>query len=797
MVGGTLKMIGRAAVLAVLLAATSMCDKPQEPSAWTFGPSGFDGGGVQSVVAVSPFDSQIVLSGGDTSGIQKSTDGGAGFRLSNAGLDQKLYLNTAAIRFSKNRPGVIYLASGHTNGGGLFESTDNGDTWRLFGSALFFEGGNTDNVAALPAPMPRQTGNLIAIDDSRSDDYYVYAGTFKDGLKRRHFHAGQWGDWESVSIPAATQAPYIRSIALNPDNPDQLFVSLYGDGVYESNDARAVTPSWTKVPGGSPYMEELVFLGEMKKDGPYGGLYAGGTDKPAPRRGGSWPEDAWGKIWEFNTADSAWVEIHSTDRTEVDGEMFRYRADYMALDGYRDPGTNKDVLLAGTFDLGRDDADKVVLKRHYDIKAAAYIWSAVAGGSHVSDVVEGSGADWWLSVAEPRTMLGGPQSKVTFLEADPGNDGRFYTAGNQGLWRTDDNGEHWSPRVRNINTTFNRNVRVDPHGSNRVYVTDADWAFVASADRMANVKETKPQVDNGMALALDAGTPADAPSGVYVSIGNQSDNVLGEVWYSPDPTAEEPDWQSTGYKEAICQAIYPKGAPNKCGPRVLGLSVGRQDGQPTIIAAAEEQGIWRRSFDMKDGSYTWKKVSGDLPVMKAQSTKTASLAWPQATNEVYLYDRDSGIWRSMDAGETWSQLWAHKNTANSAAKKAEDMSGHVAAYADPKSGKTTLYVSTATGLFRIDDAGGAKPTEAVSLGFGDSGPIQVDAKGVLYVAKLIMPGAKAGLYTSGDRGKTFVKISDSFYDENAGYPFDLDVSADGENVYVGTNGQGVIVGTKR
>jgi hypothetical protein len=300
-----------------------------------------------------------------------------------------------------------------------------------------------------------------------------------------------------------------------------------------------------------------------------------------------------------------------------------------------------------------------------------------------------------------------------------------------------------------------------------------------------------------MALALDAGTPADSPSGVYVSIGNQSDNVLGEVWYSPDPTVESPDWKSTGYKEAICQVVDPKGASKKCGPRVLGLAVGRQNGHPTIIAAVEEQGIWRKASDPKDGSYTWNKVSGDLPVMKAQSTKTASLAWPQGTNEVYLFDRDSGVWRSTDAGETWSQLWEHRNAASSAAKKAEDMSGHVAAYADPKSGETTLYVSTATGLFRIDDAGGAKPAEAVSLGFSDSGPIHVDAKGVLYVAKLITPGAKAGLYTSADRGKTFVKISDSFYDENTGYPFDLDVSADGKNIYVGTNGQGVIVGTKR
>ena len=131
----------------------------------TFGQSALGGGGFQNVIAIDPAGSGLVLAGGDTSGIYRSTDWGASWQPSSSGLTDTSQFKVASIEFSPATPGRVYAAVGNAgSGGGLLVSDDAGQTWTLRSAVPQFAGGDTPGIAGLPPSHPRSTGHLLAID---------------------------------------------------------------------------------------------------------------------------------------------------------------------------------------------------------------------------------------------------------------------------------------------------------------------------------------------------------------------------------------------------------------------------------------------------------------------------------------------------------------------------------------------------------------------------------------------------------------------------------------------------------
>jgi hypothetical protein len=116
------------------------------------------------VAAVDPISPNVLLSGGDVSGIERSAGGGASWQAVNAGLVGRAQLEVAAFLFSPVVAGRVYAAVGDAGaGGGLLELDDSGATWRMLSTVPQFAGGNAQ-TAGLPVEHPRSAGNLLAQD---------------------------------------------------------------------------------------------------------------------------------------------------------------------------------------------------------------------------------------------------------------------------------------------------------------------------------------------------------------------------------------------------------------------------------------------------------------------------------------------------------------------------------------------------------------------------------------------------------------------------------------------------------
>ena len=94
------------------------------------------GGRTRGLVA-DPRDGRVLLAGAAGGGVWKTTDGGASWR---SVFDDQPALTVSALALSPSNPDVVYAGTGeatstggHPPGGGVFRSTDAGETWRRVG----------------------------------------------------------------------------------------------------------------------------------------------------------------------------------------------------------------------------------------------------------------------------------------------------------------------------------------------------------------------------------------------------------------------------------------------------------------------------------------------------------------------------------------------------------------------------------------------------------------------------------------------------------------------------------------
>jgi hypothetical protein len=341
---------------------------------------------------------------------------------------------------------------------------------------------------------------------------------------------------------------------------------------------------------------------------------------------------------------------------------------------------------------------------------------------------------------------------------------RVLVAGRAGVWGTTDAGVDWYPMVRGLGLTISRDVIADPALAGRTYVATADWVFHYSVDELATVIQKKPPGGTAADVAIEGST---TPGRVYVAVASTSGNSGGEVFSSANPVTS--GWTDEGLSSVAG------------GKRPLAIVVRKVGAQRILIAAVDGGGVWRKA------GTTWTKVSG-VAMAKNQPSRGAALVWPAGTNTVYLYDHETGVWRSNDAGRTWGKIWSKPSSFPA--------TGYLAV--DPVA-PGRLFVSVGwTGVYRIDGA----TTGSVDAGtltaqevgdFAVPGPVEFDPAGDLYVAAGAAAGSPPGLFRSVDGGVGWVSVDDAAYDAAGGFPFDLAFAPDG-TAFLSTNGDGVLVG---
>ena len=123
-------------------------------------------------------------------------------------------------------------------------------------------------------------------------------------------------------------------------------------------------------------------------------------------------------------------------------------------------------------------------------------------------------------------------------------------------------------------------------------------------------------------------------------------------------------------KQRAVQLPWVERGPANVGGRTRGIWVDPSDPTyQTLFAGSAGGGVWKTS----DGGYTWENLTQELPNL-ATATIAGSRANPDViyigTGEGFGTSRNilgSGLWKSTDKGETWTQLTATINTDSIAA----------------------------------------------------------------------------------------------------------------------------------
>ena len=247
-----------------------------------------------------------------------------------------------------------------------------------------------------------------------------------------------------------------------------------------------------------------------------------------------------------------------------------------------------------------------------------------------------------------------------------------------------------------------------------------------------------------------------------------------------DPLGGQP-WTSLGLAQATG------------GATVFGLQVQEvapspgASPQPVVLAAVGvatggscvgQCGLWR-----KVGTSAWSQVS-TAAMSQTQGGSHASFAWPATSGVVYLFDPATGLWRSLDSGATWSEIWARPFN--------HDMTGYIAT---PPGATGVVYVSLGTlGVYRLTGA-----DTGVSVGNGimatavgsfvGAGPLATSTDGIVWLAQVAPYGT--GLWRSSDGGSTWTSVDDAVYRNLADFPTGVAVGPTGQ-ILVATRGDGVV-----
>jgi photosystem II stability/assembly factor-like uncharacterized protein len=563
--------------------------------------------------------------GSNGGGVLKSTNDGASFRPVNNGLNE---LTVAAMVMDPKDPQTLYASTGFA----MYKTIDGAASWQPIGGSgvtLVIDPTDTNVIYAGLSPrggvIKSTDGGRTFIDATNGlgipavfalaidpgNPQVLYVGTLGKGAFKSTDGAATW---TPLNID-----PTIWSLLVDPDNSNVVYAGSGGRGVYKSVDGGE---TFFRV--GSPEVGVVLALaksgGELFAGTASQGVSVSGDGGRHWRDAGVTPNTA--LILSVGTRGEVYVG------TNIDGVFVHSRQRFHDRDGEwqrlaREPLQRCACQNGHAIAVDPNDRDHVLLSTN-----DGGLLATEDGGRHWFD----AGVNGLMSRA-PRGIAFDPQAPQ-----------RVYTGafiGTQGMFRSEDHGRHWHTVHFGAPDIYVAGVTVDP----------VDHAVYA----------TTFQGGQGLWKSTDFGTTFRR---IDRAPGAAEDEFLGLTGrnVTVDPHNHRTIFMAVNAANAGIWRSQDGGvswAQVDASDVALSVTIDPNDSN-VVYAGAAGSGVLKSI----DGGAHFTAMSQGLPV-EFQTSRTGSvLVDPRRSNVVYVGFEGAGVYASTDGAESWHPLNADLDDLN-------------------------------------------------------------------------------------------------------------------------------------
>ena len=232
---------------------------------------------------------------------------------------------------------------------------------------------------------------------------------------------------------------------------------------------------------------------------------------------------------------------------------------------------------------------------------------------------------------------------------------------NGGVWKTTDYGRTWIPIFDDQPTGSIGDVIVAPSNPNVLYVGSGE-----------GLQRPDLSVGDGIYKSIDAGKTwmnlglkdAQQIGGLTVDPKDENKVFVAALGHPYGPNEERgvyrsvdggKKWERVLYKDENTGAIQVTIDPNNSNIVFADMWAGRQGPWENGAWNGKESGL----FKSTDGGTTWKKITKGLPTTEQGLGRIGFCIAPSDSKRMYATvdaGREGGIYRSDDAGESWTRI---------------------------------------------------------------------------------------------------------------------------------------------
>ena len=678
------------------------------------------GGGFVTGIVIHPQAADVMYARTDVGGLYRWDAANQDWHqmLSEESVGQKVSLSVESIAPDPNNPNTVYAATGaytHKEPGNILKSVDGGNSWQVLDISLPM-GGNGEW---------RWTGERLAVDPHNSS--VVYFGSRTEGLWRSQDGGSSWNQIDTSVVPIGksfgteNNQAGVTFIEFDPSAPGIAYVGVSGEGVYQTTDGGN---NWQSLDGIS---ESLIpQQGEVNGDGEL--VVTLFDPQEASNNGG---------VWIFN--GSSW-----SDFTPKNGQNYA---------GLTVSESDPNTLFTVSYPMTPNDI--------YRSNDGGKTWAALNN--------QQQGVEWYPDWSF-WTLSGD-------LAVDPSNSDRVWLANGISVWKTEEaqaSNSNWSTKVDGIEETVAFDAVSTPGGASLITAI-ADFDGFRHTD--VNATPSKNHSDRNFSTTTSISYSAQDPNFLVRASSNHHDYSQ----YSGFSWDNGTTWQ--------------KFASIENGNHPDDLSFGN-----IAVSANDTNNIvwqgsnWAVPYYTKDGGQNWNRINffdqlGGGAHTHLWNPQQALAADTVSDNTFYIYHHAGGkLVRTQDGGESWTvanqdnllpgSVWTGANI-----KTAPGKAGDVWVSLDDQ------------GLYHSMDAGETftqiKGVEDANV-FGFGKAASETTTPTLFVEGEI--NNQLGVFASTDFGETWSTVNDI----PAGYLGSYTtLTGDMNNygrVYLGTEGNGFVYG---